>query len=450
MATSTISELLQNHVPDYAPLEKLYKKLHQNPELSDMEKETSATIFEELKDIDAALDVKRDIGGYGIAAVLRNGDGPVVMLRADFDALPIEEQTGLEYASTKRMKDAEGKERPVAHACGHDMHTTCLIGAGKLLASMKESWSGTLVLIFQPAEERGTGAQAMVDDGLYEKHNVPEPDIVLAGHVMPTRAGSLGTRPGFMANSADTLHVKLHGRGAHSSMPDRSVDPVVMAASTVMKLQTVVSRETEPHDSNVLTVASLHAGDSDNVIADDAEMAIDIRTSTQRSRKKMLSSLERIVRLESEASGAVSAPDFKFTRDYPATVNDSDAAKAVSASFAEHFGVGQHKFNPDMPPCGASEDFSILASAIGKPYCEIHAPLRGILLTFDRLLDLRWHRSSSLGRAGRARQIRWRHSYEPQRQICACDHADFISRPSQLRRCCTHLVQEGMISLKIL
>lgn len=237
----------------------------------------------------------------------------------------------------------------------------------------------------------------MVDDGLYEKHNVPVPDIVLAGHVMPNRAGSLGTRQGLMANSADTLHVTLHGRGAHSSMPDRSVDPVVMAASTVMKLQTVVSRETQPSDSNVLTVASLHAGDSDNVIADDANMAIDIRTSTQRSRKKMLSSLERIVKLESEASGAVSAPDIEVTRAYPTTVNDSDAAKALSTSFADHFGVGEHKFNPNMPPCGASEDFSNLASAVGKPYCESNVPLHGIALTFGRLLDLWLHRSSNVG-----------------------------------------------------
>lgn len=243
-------------------------------------KETSATIVEQLKSIDSTLDVNKDIGGCGVAAVLRNGSGPVVMLRANFDALPIEEQTGLQYASKKLMKDAEGKEKPVAHACGHGMHATCLIGAGKLLASIKESWSGTLILVLRPAEARGTGAQAMVDDRLYEKHNVPVPDIVLAGYVMPNRPGLPGTRQGLMANSADTLHVTLHGRGAHSSMPDRSVDPVVMAASTVMKLQTVVSRETQPNDSNVLTVASLHAGHSDNVIADDAKMAIDIRTST--------------------------------------------------------------------------------------------------------------------------------------------------------------------------
>jgi metal-dependent amidase/aminoacylase/carboxypeptidase family protein len=164
-----------------------------------------------------------------------------------------------------------------------------------------------------------------------------------------------------------------------------------------MKLQTVVSRETQPNDSNVLTVASLHAGDSDNVIADDATMAIDIRTSTQRSRKKMLSSLERIVKLESEASGAVSKPDIEVTRAYPTTVNDSDAAKALSTSFADHFGVGEHKFNPNMPPCGASEDFSNLASAVGKPYCESNVPLHEIALTFGRLLDLWLHRSSNVG-----------------------------------------------------
>lgn len=335
-----------------------------------MERETSEAIIDQLTKVDGGFDIKSQIGGYGIAAFLKNGDGPKILLRADFDALPVEEQTGLDYASKKRMQDETGKERPVAHACGHDMHTTCLLGAAQLLASAKEHWAGTLILAFQPAEERGTGAQAMIDDGLYTKHHVPVPDVVFAGHVMPYRAGVIGLRQGLMANSADSMHVTLHGRGAHSSMPDRSVDPIVMAASTVTKLQTIVSRETDPHDSTVLTVASLHSGDSDNVIADTASMAIDVRNATQRSRDRVLPSIERIVELESKASRAVAPPHIEYTRCYPTTVNDADVYKTLSASFADYFGLGKQDFDPDIPPCGASEDFSILASAVNKPYCK--------------------------------------------------------------------------------
>lgn len=403
----SLSDTVRQSRPDLKPLQEFYKKLHQNPELSNQEKETSALVVEQLEKIDCGFDVKFNIGGYGVAAVLKNGDGPAVMLRADFDALPIEEQTGLEYASKKRMKDENGIERPVAHACGHDMHTTCLLGAAHLLALAKQEWSGTLVLIFQPAEERGTGAQAMVDDGLYKKHNVPVPDVVLAGHVLPYRAGNMGTRPGLMANSADSMHVTLHGRGAHSSMPDNAVDPVVMAASTVMRLQTVVSRETDPHDSNVLTVTSLKSGDSDNVIADDANLAIDVRSSTQHSRERVLEGVTRIVGLESEASRAVRKPDIKNTRSYPTTINDADVVKQLSASFVEHFGQGSHGFDPDIAPCGASEDFSNLARAVDKPYCEFNFSRHTVLHAYSIPLGLwtyggidpeRWDKASKAGK----------------------------------------------------
>lgn len=356
--------------PDLEPFEEFYKSLHQNPELSCQEKETAGAILERLKTINADFDIKSNIGGYGIAAVLQNGPGPSVLLRADFDALPVKENTGLSYASAKRMKDKDGKEKPVSHACGHDMHATALIGAAELLAAARETWSGTLTLIFQPAEEIGKGAQSMVDDGLYDKHAVPVPDVVLAGHVMPMRAGRIGTRAGTMANSADTMHVTLHGRGAHSSMPDKAIDPIVMAANTITKLQNIVSREMNPHDTNVVTVASIHAGDSDNVIADDALMAIDIRNSSQTSRERVLKSVERIVNLESQAARAVAAPTIEFTRSYPPTINDSAVVARLSESFADHFGESDLAFSKILDPVGASEDFSILASSVGKPYCK--------------------------------------------------------------------------------
>jgi amidohydrolase len=363
---SKISTIIQSHRSSLDPLQQLYKHFHQNPELSNQEKETSATIVDQLDSI-SPFEIKSNIGGHGVAAVCRNGSGPTVLLRADFDALPVRENTGLDYASTKTMKNTEGKDMPVAHACGHDMHTTALIGAAQLLAAAKEKWSGTLVLAFQPAEEQGTGAQAMVDGGLYQKHGIPVPDVVLAGHVLPQRAGTIGTRPGIIANSADSMHVTIHGRGAHASMPDRSVDPIVIAAGLITKLQTIVSREMDPHDVNVVTVASIHAGDSDNVISDDATLALDVRNASPRSREHVISSIKRIIHHESAAGRAVKEPTIEFTRQYPVTSNDPQTTARVSESFAAHFG---NAFDDNAPPCGASEDFSNLATAVDKPYCK--------------------------------------------------------------------------------
>ena len=389
---SEISNIIEEHRPALDPLKELYKDFHRNPELSNCEKETSVAIVKELEAI-SGFDITSNIGGYGIAAVLRNGSGPTVLLRADFDALPVCEDTGLPYASTKRMGDMNGREMPVAHACGHDMHTTALLGAARLLKDASPNkWSGTLVLIFQPAEEQGTGAQAMVDDGLYKSKGVPIPDVVLAGHVLPLRAGVIGTRRGFIANSADSMHITLHGRGAHASMPNRTVDPIVMAASTIMKLQTIVSREMDPHESSVVTVASIHSGDSDNVISDNATLALDIRNASSTSRDHVLSSIKRIVRCESEAARGVKVPTFQFTRQYPVTTNDDAATSKVCDAFAAHFGSGS--FNPNISPCGASEDFSNLASAVNKPYCKTYLAsylkLEAVNMT-NRFLDIWWH-----------------------------------------------------------
>jgi amidohydrolase len=244
----TISELATSYRPSLTKYEHLYKHFHANPELSNQEEATAARCVSELQTISPDFDIKPNIGGHGIAAILFNGPGSTVLLRADFDALPIEERTGLPYASKIRMHDADGVEKPVMHACGHDMHISCLLGAAETLVAAREKWSGTLVFVFQPAEERGTGAQAMIDDGLYdsERHGVPVPDVVLGAHVMPHRAGVIGTRRGLLMSAADSMRITLHGRGGHASMPHRLVDPVVMAASTVMRLQTIVSREVDP------------------------------------------------------------------------------------------------------------------------------------------------------------------------------------------------------------
>ncbi|KAK3362199.1 hypothetical protein B0T24DRAFT_640000 [Lasiosphaeria ovina] len=368
---ASISQLAAIHRPDLGPLEELYRYLHANPELSNQESDTAAQIAKLMRDISADFVIKPNIGGHGLAAILHNGDGPTVLLRADIDGLPVLERTGLSYTSTKRMLNADGVEKPVMHACGHDMHITCLIGAAQLLVAARASWAGTLVIAFQPAEERGTGAQAMIDDGLYDaaRHGVPVPDVALGAHVMPFRSGGIGTRRGLVAGSADSMRVTLHGRGAHASMPHRAVDPVVMAASAVMRLQTIVAREVDPADSAVVTVASIHAGDAENVIADDATLSIDTRSVTRATRDRVMGRIRDLVRAESAAAMAVCEPTFETTRSFPLTVNDAGVTARIEDAFAAHFGEGPGQYNRDIPRLAVSEDFSILASAVDRPYC---------------------------------------------------------------------------------
>ncbi|EMC97880.1 hypothetical protein BAUCODRAFT_406567 [Baudoinia panamericana UAMH 10762] len=370
MAPKAISQLVEEHRPDLAAYQELYKHFHANPELSNQERETAATIAKYLNDkVSTEFDIRTNIGGTGIAALLFNGSGPTILLRADFDALPVEERTGLPYASKKRMIDADGIEKPVMHACGHDMHITALLAAAELLVSAKDSWSGTLLLAFQPAEERGTGAQAMVDDGMYDpkRHAVPIPDVCLGGHVMPMRAGVVGSRRGLMASSADSMRITLHGRGGHASMPSRLVDPIVMAASTVMKLQTIVSREVDPWDTAVVTVASIQAGDAENVVVDDARMALDIRTIDPKTREKIKRSIKRIVDAESLASNAVKEPTYLTTRTFPITMNDEEVTAKLEETFRAHFKEGEHGYTSEAQKLGGSEDFSILGTAVDRP-----------------------------------------------------------------------------------
>ncbi|KAM0234129.1 hypothetical protein ACHAPO_006506 [Fusarium lateritium] len=371
MSTSNLSQIVDQHRPDLQPLEELYKHLHRNPELSNQEVETAATIAERLKSIGPKdLAIKPYIGGHGLAAILRNGDGPTVLLRADIDALPVEETTGLEYASTKRMTHAaSGTEKPVMHACGHDMHIVTLLGAAATLFSSRDSWSGTLVLAFQPAEERGTGAQAMVDDGLYTKHEVPIPDFVLGAHVRPLRTGTIGTRRGLVATSADNFKVTIHGKGSHASMPHTAVDPIAISANAILKLQTLVSREVDPAESSVVTVTSVHAGDAENVIADSAVLGVDTRSTTTATRERLLKRIRTVIEAECSCANVLKSPEFEQTRAFPLTINDVSVTQRVEESFAAHFGEGSGQYDRDMPKLAFSEDFSILATAVDKPYC---------------------------------------------------------------------------------
>ncbi|RLL93597.1 hypothetical protein CFD26_100919 [Aspergillus turcosus] len=357
-----LSDLLKSASIDLTPYEDIYKHFHAHPELSLQEESTSQKVTAHLSQL-KAYEIHTNIGGYGLAGVLRNGPGKTVLLRADMDALPVKELTGLPYASSVTMRDADGVEKPVMHACGHDMHMTCLLAAAETLANMQHAWSGTLIVLFQPNEERGGGAQAMVDDGLYSK--VPVPDYIFGQHVMRMRAGSVGSRPGTIMAAADSLKVTVFGRGGHGSLPHQTVDPALLAAHIVVRLQGIVSREIDPSDLAVVTVGSLQAGQTENIIADRAEIGLDFRTVKLETRQKILSAVQRIVEAECMASGSPKPPVFTPTRRFPPTVNDGHVAYQLAASFEQHF----EDFDADTPRTNVSEDFSTLGTCRGIPCC---------------------------------------------------------------------------------
>jgi amidohydrolase len=342
-------------------LEDTYRDLHRHPELSMAEHRTAEVVADRLRQ--GGWEVTTGVGGTGVVGLLRSGDGPTVMLRADMDALPIREETGLDYASTATALDATGAEVPVMHACGHDLHVTWLLGAASVLAERRDEWSGSVLVVFQPAEETAQGAQAMIDDGLFERF--PRPSVVFGQHVMPAPAGMVGYRPGPTQAAADSLRIRLFGRGAHGSMPEASVDPVVMAASTVLRLQTVVSRELAAADSAVVTVGSLHAGTKANIIPDEAVLEVNIRTFDDAVRTRVLDAVERIVHAEASASGAPRPPEITPTERYPLTVNDPDTTARVAAALAAHF--GDDRVMELASPISASEDFGTFGVEWGVP-----------------------------------------------------------------------------------
>ena len=339
---------------------ELYKDFHRHPELSLQEFATAATIEEKLTGWGYAV---QRIGGTGVIGVLDNGPGACVLARADIDALPVTEATGLDYASTITATDSDGSSVGVMHACGHDMHIVALLGAAKLLADQRGAWSGTYIALFQPAEETAAGARAMLEDGLVAK--VPRPDVALAQHVMATEAGTIGTTAGPILSAGDSIKITVHGRGAHGSMPHNSVDPVVLAASIVLRLQTIVSRETMPGEFAVVTVGASNAGTKSNIIADRAVLLLNVRTYDTELRGRVIASIERIVRGECAVSGSPREPEFEYYDQYPLTSNDADVNAKVSEAFTAHFapGVVYH-----TAPATASEDFSRLPDAFGIPY----------------------------------------------------------------------------------
>ncbi|MFJ5289912.1 M20 family metallopeptidase [Streptomyces sp. NPDC088348] len=343
-----------------ADLEDFYRDLHAHPELGQAERRTASRVAERLRDW--GYEVTEGIGTTGVVGVLANGDGPTVLLRADMDALPVKEDTGLPYASTVTTTGADGVELPVMHACGHDTHVTCMLGFARLMAASPKAWRGTLTVLFQPSEENGDGADAMVDDGLADR--IPRPDVALGQHVLPYPAGYVGVRPGSFLAAADSLRITLYGRGGHGSMPQFAVDPVVLAALCVVRLQTVVSRELAATTPAVLTVGSIQAGASPNVIPDSAVILLNVRTYDETTRRQVLDAIGRCVRAEAVASNAPKEPRIEHITSFPATVNDADVAGRLAKAFAAHFGDDAGEIELQT----ASEDFSQIPRAFDAPF----------------------------------------------------------------------------------
>jgi amidohydrolase len=348
---ATASESILKNLDRLIPhLETLYKDVHAHPELSMQEMRTGALAAEWLRK--AGYEVTTGVGKTGVVGLLRNGQGPTVMLRADMDALPIEEGTGLPYASKIKMKDGQGNMVSAGHMCGHDMHVTWLAGAATLFAQARDSWRGTLMVVFQPGEETAQGAQAMIDDNLLARF--PQPVVVLGQHVMLGAAGDIAGSAGPITSAADSLQIRLFGRGAHGSMPQASVDPVVMAAATVLRLQTVVSREVAATEAAVVTVGVLQAGTKENVIPDEAIIKLNVRTFDADVRKRVLAAIERIVNAEAEASGAPRKPEITPLDRYPLNLNDEAASHRIAEAFRAHFSPTRVHHTGPAP---ASEDF---------------------------------------------------------------------------------------------
>lgn len=329
----------------------LYRHLHQNPELSFEEEQTAKRLAEELQSI--GIDVTTDVGGHGVVGILTNGEGPRLMLRADMDALPVTEETGLVFASQVQVEAEDGTSVGVMHACGHDVHMTNLIGVARFLADNKDAWQGTVMFVLQPAEERGGGAKAMLEDGLFERF--PKPDFALALHVDSTLAsGKLGYRAGYALANVDSVDITMHGRGGHGAYPHTTIDPVVQAAQLVVDLQSIVSREISPTEAAVITVGSIHGGTKHNIIGNDCELQLTVRSYSDEVREHLLKAIERKANAVA-ASFRAPEPTVDISEGTPALKNDEELVKRVLPSLEK--AVGQEKLIPAEPVMGG-EDFS--------------------------------------------------------------------------------------------
>jgi amidohydrolase len=336
----------------YPDARALYLDLHQSPELSFHEIQTAAKLASRLRGL--GYEVTEHVGETGIVAILKNGAGPTVMFRTELDGLPVEEKTGLAYASKVHAKDNSGRDVGVMHACGHDIHIASLVGAATIMAHSKNSWHGTLMLVGQPAEETISGAKKMLDDGFMTRF--PKSDVALALHVgnwLP--AGKVGTGVGYQTSNADSLRITIYGKGGHGSMPNSTIDPIVIAARTVVSLQTIVSREVKPGEIAVVTVGYFQAGTKNNIIPDQAELGLTVRSYKPDVRKHLLAAIERITKAESEAAGAPRAPQIEHIEFTDSVYNDSGLDQRLKVALES--ALGKERVEPGEPIL-ASEDFS--------------------------------------------------------------------------------------------
>ena len=355
MSAATLKDEVREQTnKNYPALENLYYHLHTHPELSFHEEQTAKRLCSELTPL--GFEITQQIGGHGFVALLKNGEGPTLLIRTDLDALPVTEETGLSYASTVRTINDIGIDVGVMHACGHDIHMTAFVGTAQLLASLKDQWTGTLIMIGQPAEEKGAGARAMLEDGLFERF--PLPDYCLALHVnagMP--AGTVGYVPGYALANVESVDITMQGVGGHGAWPHTTKDPIVMAAQTIMALQTIVSREIPPTEAAVVTVGSIHGGTKHNIIPDEVKLQLTLRSYTDEVRQKTISSIERIVRGMAFAAGVPEDKLPTVTRSdqfTPSTYNDPELTMRLAKVFQKTFEADQVS---QMEPVMGGEDF---------------------------------------------------------------------------------------------
>jgi len=349
----------------YPQLDALYLDLHKNPELSMKEQRTSARMAEELRKL--GYEVTSGVGGTGVVGVLPNGKGPTVLLRTELDALPVEEKTGLPYASTATGVNPQGQTVPVMHACGHDVHMAGWTGAAALLARTKDRWRGTVLMIAQPGEETVQGARAMIADGLFVRF--PKPDFAVAVHdSSDLPAGKVYFVPGPAMASVDSIDVTIFGRGGHGAKPNTTVDPVVIAARTVLAFQTLISREKDPLEPAVLTVGSIHGGTKYNIIPDEVKLQITLRTFNPEVRKLLLSGIERMAKTEAAAARAPKEPVVKVSESQDLTYNDPALTKRLAAALAKQLGAENvQEIRPEM----VAEDFGEFGKAAGVPSVQL-------------------------------------------------------------------------------
>lgn len=341
----------------YPQAQTLYVDLHQHPELSLHEVNTAAKLAARLREL--GYDVTGKVGGTGVVGILRNGAGPTVMLRTELDALPVEEKTGLAYASTVHTKDDAGHDVPVMHACGHDIHMAAWVGTATIMAQTKKDWHGTLMLVAQPAEERVMGAKNMLADGLFSRF--PKPDVGVALHTTNSiPAGKVGFTPEYAASNADTVNITIYGKGGHGASPESTIDPIVIAARVILGLQTIVSREIKPGNPAVITVGYIQGGTKHNIIPDEVHLGITVRSYTPEVRKHLLAGIERVARAEAEAADAPRPPLVQVVETTDALYNDPKLAERLSEVLVRTLGPGDVV---KAPPIMASEDYSYFVEA---------------------------------------------------------------------------------------